>query len=225
MIECTNEFIWYKKRKKRLKNKCFFTIVIIIILIVGLFYWYRTSVCKQIFNVFSDYSFACSTEITNDAVLLSLKDKINYSDLITVEKDSNGNVSLMSINVYKVNKIGRQIVNETNKKLSAKLKNGVDVPLLAFTGIDLLSGYGNAVNIKNINVVSVDCKFDSKFISCGINQTLHSIYVDVTSIIKLEVPFNNKTINNSTKIVICESVLVGKVPDTYLNGNIFNGKP
>ena len=66
------------------------------------------------------------------------------------------------------------------------------------------------------------CDFSSKFTAVGINQTLHSIYVDVISEIDLNVPFNNHKVECKTSVLISETVLIGKVPDIYLKEGLFS---
>ena len=63
---------------------------------------------------------------------------------------------------------------------------------------------------------------NSQFIEKGINQTLHSIYVDIKGDVKLEIPFSNYKNELKSSVLVCETVLVGKVPELYLNGKLFS---
>ena len=91
---------------------------------------------------------------------------------------------------------------------------------MAFSGVDFLSGYGKKINIKTLAVTSVDCDFYSEFNSVGINQTIHSIFVNVKCEIEV-FNFPKKTVKEfETKVLICQSVLVGKVPEIYLNKGV-----
>ncbi len=220
MIECSENYIWYKKRKKK-PFKRFFSLFIIFSIIIGVILYYNLVVLKQIFGICADYSYAYSTESVNSAVLISLESDIKYSDLIIVEKNSSGDIVLMSTNSLKVNAINREVASATSSLLKHKLSKGIPVPLLAFTGISFLSGYGNNVNLKTTNNVSVLCSFSSKFTAVGINQTLHSIYLNVESTVNIKVPFNNHQEKCVSQILISETVLVGKVSDIYLKEGVF----
>ncbi len=221
MIECTEKYIWYKKRKKK-SFKRVFSLFLVLIIIIGFYLYYKKAICGQVFNVCSQQAYAISTEAVNNAMLVSLNNKLEYSDLVFVEKNNSGDIVYMSTNSLKVNTINRQVANETNKLLKTKLNDGFFVPLGVFTGINFLSGYGKKVNIKVINTPSVICEFKSKFTSVGINQTLHSIYIDVISTIELNMPLNSATSVCKTQILISETILVGKVPDIYLKDGLFN---
>lgn len=183
--------------------------------------YYHNVICNQIFKICEDYSYSCSTEAVNITVLETLKDGVKYSDLVAIEKDNSGQITLMQTNSLKINMINREVADKTATLLKEKLHSGIPVPILAFSGVSFLSGYGSKVNVKTVNNVSVICNFNSKFTSVGINQTLHSIYVDVVSLVQLEVPLNNREKECKTSILISETVLVGKVPELYLNGGLF----
>ena len=221
MIEVSSENIWYlKKRKKSCKN--FVALFLVLFLIVGLFIYYNFVVYKEISKYQLDYMNKNLTESVNDAVLLSLnEDESSYSNLVSVEKNNNGDIVLISANTYQVNKISRKIVDFTNAELKNKTSKGIPIPFLAFTGIPLISGYGNSVHIKSLFVSSVECEFISDFKSVGINQTLHSIFVEVICSSKLSGFIVKDYVKCASKVLICESVLIGKVPEIYLNNKLF----
>ncbi len=220
MIECTENYIWYKKRRKSRFKRCF-VFVLIICIIFSTFFYYKSCVCDQIIKISNDYTYTYCTEAVNGTVFNSLSNNIKYSDLITVEKNNSGDIVFMTVNSYKVNSIASDIVNGTTIRLKEKISKGIPIPLLAFTGIGLLSGYGRVVYVETISVVDVKCEFVSDFKSVGINQTLHSIYVKVICEYIVEFPFNSNKHSCATSILISETVLVGKVPDIYLSNGLF----
>ena len=222
MIECSNDYIWYKKKRcHRKKFKRWLSIFIVVSLFLGVFLYYKNIVCDLIFKICTDYAYSYNTEAVNDAVLQSLLDETKYSELISVEKNNAGDVVLMTANSHKINLINKEVCETTAKVLKKKLQNGIPVPILAFSGIDILSGYGNNVYIKTISISSVTSEFDSNFNSIGINQTLHSIYINVLSEVKIEIPLKTYQTTLKTSVLISETVLVGKVPEIYLNGKLF----
>ena len=71
----------------------------------------------------------------------------------------------------------------------------------------------------------VSCDYSSTFDSVGINQTKHSIYLNVIADISIVMPSRTENFAVATEILIGESVLVGQVPDAYLQSDIFGNKP
>ena len=220
MIECTNKNIWYKKKRKK-NGKGWFAFLLVFIISLSLVAYYRFAICKQIFKISSDHAYVYSTEAVNEAVLYSLSENVKYSELMTIERNNDGDIMLMSANAYKVNYISREITETTSEFLDKKLKDGIPIPFLAFSGLEIISGYGSAVKFKALSVSSVVCDFSSEFKAVGINQTLHSIYVNVICDVKIEVPLAPRVKTCKTSVLISETVLIGKVPEIYLNGKLF----
>jgi len=216
MIECCEENIYYKnKRRKRIKNKKH-GVIIAIIIFCAIFILYLYSTNNILRNIGETYAKSYGAESINSAVKISLNDGINYTDLITIDKDDSGNVSLMTTNSYKINQISQNVTETTKILLDSKLSQGVKVPIFAFTGIPGLEGYGKPINHKLLSISTVNCEFYGEFKSVGINQTLHSIFVRVTVEINVETIVKSKTISVGSSILICETVIVGKVPEIYL---------
>lgn len=220
MIECTDEFIFKKNKKRKKRNRKIRKILIFIIIFALFFSYQKFIVSESIYNTCCDYLSATSVEKINKAVTYSLLENYNYENLINIEKNSEGEIVLISANNQKINALSRKIVDYTKVEMTNTLNEGVPVPWLAFLGIGYISGVGRKVNIKTVNVASVNCEFISNFVSKGINHTLHSIYVNVTCDVNLEIPLNNKSLSSSSKVLICESVLLGKVPEFYFGNSL-----
>ena len=71
--------------------------------------------------------------------------------------------------------------------------------------------------MRVVPVGSVTAKLCSEFKEAGINQTNHRIYLRIGAKISAILPGANNVINTETDVVILESVIIGKIPDTYLN--------
>ena len=51
----------------------------------------------------------------------------------------------------------------------------------------------------------------------GINQTIHRLYLDVTSEVSILTPYDTIEDSISNEVVLIENVIVGLVPSTYYN--------
>ena len=103
-------------------------------------------------------------------------------------------------------------------KLNAACAQGVGVPLGAFTGIDWLAGYGPRVTLRILPVGRVQCEYASAFASAGVNQTLHSVSLQARAAVEVVLPGGSEEIEEQVSALVCENVIVGKVPDIYLQG-------
>lgn len=201
-----------KRKRKRIFLRVFFALIILIPII----FFYNKKVLKGIVT-YSQESIASQTKNSiNSAIKFCLTD-VEYVDLVNLQKDSQGNVSYLTINSLKINQLSKNVVEYSKIIIDEQLKKGVNIPILTFTGITFLSGYGKEVNYKILSIGSVKSDFLSEFTSQGINQTKHSIYVNVNVEVKLILPFSNEKIVIDDKILITESILLGKVPEIYFN--------
>jgi sporulation protein YunB len=94
---------------------------------------------------------------------------------------------------------------------------GFNVPLGTFTGIRFLNALGPNINLKMVPIGNVNCSFYSQFTSVGINQSHHRIYITMTASVSILLPIATHTITTMEQILICESIIIGEVPETYLN--------
>ena len=61
-----------------------------------------------------------------------------------------------------------------------------------------------------------DATFSSNFIQAGINQTLHQLVMEVNVEAAVLVLGETSTFQVSSQIVVAETVIVGEVPNTFI---------
>ena len=213
MIECTDKNVYYKRRKK---PKNILRVFVLLLILGGLIFYYKNVVEVFIVNVCSDNLKSFAAQSVNSAVLSVIEDD-PYNELVRVEKNESGDIVLITTDAVKANGINKKLAQKVERIISEKVKKGFDVPVLAFTGVKFLSGYGFNVNLKTISITSVECNFDDTFVSAGINQTMHSLYLSVKTTAILDIPSDKRTETVVTKVLLGEAVIVGKVPEIYLS--------
>jgi sporulation protein YunB len=132
-------------------------------------------------------------------------------------------VTSITTNSLKINRIARDTAYLSQENLNKMSAEGIMVPIGALTGIEALAGFGQKINIKIIPISNVECRFVSKFEEAGINQTKHSLYLELVSDISIILPSKSTNLASTTEVLICESVIVGKIPDTYLQTSLLSG--
>ena len=219
MIECSEQNIYYikKRRRLRLKPKRFFALIIILLIIVGIWFYADRVVYENIFSICFDSARSVSARAISECVYGESSGEKTYSDLVVIEKNGEGDISLVTFDTAKINALNRRIAILSENIIKEKLSGGISVPFFAFSGIPVLSGYGNEVLFKSFYVTSVTCNIRDEFTSAGINQTLHSVYLDIESEFCMEVPLKKKTDKTVTSVLVVESIIVGRIPDVYLN--------
>ena len=84
-------------------------------------------------------------------------------------------------------------------------------------GIDLLSGIGPIIHIEVVPLGQATAAFGSEFTSAGINQTRHSITMQVSATVTIILPRESIETEVTTHVDVAETVIVGVVPDSYTN--------
>lgn len=217
----------YPKKQKRRKRKRRLIIAFIIILALAIFLFihFQRNVTRVLISISEATMRASTTIAVNDAVYYTLSDEMRYEDLVTITRNDTGDIVGVSANALKINKIARDTASISQSNLKNLSLNGIPIPLGALTGIEAFAGLGPSIHFRIIPVSSVSCDFSSKFESVGINQTKHSIYLNIIADISIVMPSRTENFAVLTEILVGESVIVGRIPDAYLQSDIFGNKP
>ena len=214
------------KRKKRRSRKRRFLVFLLalVIAIALLLLHFQKNVTRVLLSISEATMRASTTIAVNDAVYYTLSDEMRYDDLVNISYDHNGDIAAVAANPLKINKIARDTASISQSNLKNLSLNGIPIPLGALTGIEALAGLGPNIYFRIIPVSSVSCDFSSVFESVGINQTKHSIYLNVIADISIVMPSKTKNFAVATEILVGESIIVGNIPDVYLQSDVFGDK-
>ena len=158
-----------------------------------------------------------STRAINYAIADTMNQNIGYGDLIKIMKDENDNVSYIEANSFRINLLSKTMSKVVMNNFLELSKRPIIIPLGSFSGISLLAGYGPKIAYDVEPFGEVFCYFTSKFESAGINQTYHKLYLVITIKVNVVLPVKKITINSASEVLLCDTLIVGKVPKVYLN--------
>lgn len=206
-------------RKLKLLKKQFKKIMAIIVVIVIILLIFSFMVNPVIMDTVEIKSKALATKAINSSVADVVMSSIVYDDLVTIISDEFGNISMIQANSLEINNLNKDLAQTCEKKISEYGVKGVTIPIGTFTGIPLLVGRGPSISVKMTPIGSVICKFNSHFETAGINQTVHKIYVNIVASVSVVLPLSTRKINAEQQVLISESVIVGQVPEVYLQSD------
>ncbi len=207
------------KKFRRFKALLF----ILCLLAIGVMVYFQRNVTRVLISISEATIRSITTVAVNDAIYYTLNDSLRYEDLITIDRDENGDVTSITTNSLKINQIARDTAYLSQENLTKMSAAGIMVPIGALTGVEALAGFGRKINIKIIPISNVECRFVSKFKEAGINQTLHSLYLEIVSDISIIMPSKSTNLASTIEVLICESVIAGKIPETYLQASWAGG--
>ena len=203
----------YNLRKKRKKSRIF----VFFILFFAVFYCYMTFLVHPLLvSSSSSQVKVFANRSMNYAVTEAMNQNVTYDDLIHIVTDTSGKISMIQANSIQMNNLSKLIGRSTMAQLKEVSKNPVLIPLGAFSGISIIAGIGPKIAIDIFPYGDVSCRFLSEFIGTAINQTQHKIYMSVSCTISVVLPFKTLKVKSVSDVLLCESVIIGDIPDTYL---------
>lgn len=115
-----------------------------------------------------------------------------------------------------INKLSTDILNCVIESTD----NGVisvEIPAGNLSGISLLLNKGPDVAVDIIMLTSSRVDFRNEVIPCGINQAKYQLILEVTIDIDILVPWGTESAKTVTEVIVADTVVVGKVPETYFS--------
>ena len=190
---------------------------IVLVCVIGLYILVEINIKPVIIALSEARVRAAAVSAMSDTVLETLDDDIMYSDLMEIQYDDNGNTTMIQANTITINKIASQAAKAVQKSIGEIGSMGVDIPAGSILGGQLFAGKGPLIHITVIPAGSVSTQFKSEFTSAGINQTRHRIILELSTNIKVVAPVGSSSIEAKTQVPVAETIIVGKVPDSYVN--------
>lgn len=204
--------------KQRNRGQKFLIVISIIVMVISLLFILVDRAIKPTIIAMSEAKVEYIAILAmNNSVSKVLDSDINYTQLSNVILDKNGKISLIQYDTIIINKLARETSTLAQDEIRSLGEEGITVPLGSVTRSKILSGMGPDIRVRMTPVGSVSVDFTDEFHAAGINQTRHKIYLLLKTQVKIVVPLGSEVINVSTRVPISESIIVGDVPQTYVN--------
>ncbi len=158
-----------------------------------------------------------TSDLINDAIDRQIEDgTIQYDRMVYFEKDLDGKITALKTNMSEVNRLKTDILNIINDEILALSTDDLGIPLGSLFLPELLSGKGPEIPVEILSIRNSDASFTSSFSEAGINQTLQQLNMHVSVDVSVLVLGRAESFTVSSQVVVAETIIVGDVPDTYL---------
>lgn len=147
---------------------------------------------------------------------IMLDESFSQNGLVILEKSETGEVTAVSTNVAAVNVLAAEILEMAVTRTSEQVIS-VEIPIGNLSGSALLLNRGPEIPVQVMMLSSSFGGFRSELVSAGINQTCHQILLDLEVQLTLLMPWRTIDTSVETEILVSETVIVGEVPNSYLN--------
>lgn len=201
------------KRKRR-----FFIVLVLLILFLGFyFYIYVENNIEPKIVVMSEIKARLfATEVINDAVSEKIS-KQSFTNLVNIKTDNMGRVTMVQANTAEMNRLAVETSLYIQGELEDIQTKDLSISIGNIIGSQIFADFGPKINIKVQPAGSVNVNFTTEFSEAGINQTRLKIYLKVDTKVQIIVPFTGNEIDVSTNIPVSETIIVGDVPESYIN--------
>lgn len=158
-----------------------------------------------------------TSDLTNDAIAKQIaKGEIQYDRIVYFEKDLNGRITALKTNMSEINRLKTDILRIINDEILALDASDLGIPMGSLFLPELFSGKGPVIPVHILSIRNSDAMFDSDFSQAGINQTLHKLTMLVSVDVAVLVLGQTSSFTINSEVVVAETVIVGEVPDTFL---------
>ena len=196
------------------KSFVLFAIVVLLILISSIY---------LVKNMMPTVKIACESkakaigvQITEETVREFIEN-VQYESLMHITYNEQGQIIAINANIIELNKLSSEISYKIQEKLNNLGKVSVQIPMGGMLGLNVFAGYGPDIDIRLVPMGNIETKFETEFDSQGINQTNHTIYMNIQSTITVVAPFIGSSVQCNSTLTIAETIIVGDIPDTYYN--------
>ena len=156
----------------------------------------------------------------SDAINAAIAEQISagdfdYNRMVTIEKDRFGYVAAIHTNMGELNRLKTGVLTHLDNRLANMSLEHLGIPVGSILLPELFSGRGPEIPVTVLAVRTTDAAFRSEFTDAGINQTLHSIWIDIHVNITVLSWSGTREIAVDSSVIAAQTVIVGTVPTTY----------
>ena len=133
---------------------------------------------------------------------------------VSFEKDGDGQISAIVTDTARVNILSAELLNAI---VEASDRGDLDlsIPFGNLLGVSFFLGRGPRVPVKITMLTSSRVDFRNVLTDAGINQTKHQLLLEVCVDADVLLPWEIRSTQIMTEVLVAETIIVGRVPQTY----------
>lgn len=181
------------------------------------YYYVEASIRPTLSAICEVQAKVIASRIINETVRNELNKDSIKDQILVPSYDINGKINMIRTDAVIMNTISNNIAKNVQQKIAELEHQKFAVPIFTAMDSQLLAGRGPNLNFTIFHQGSVLVDFITEFEESGINQTRYKIYITVNVDMRVISPVTTSTITVNNNVLIAEIVIVGEVPDSYMN--------
>lgn len=202
---------------KRVMRRILCLTAVLALLAVAVLLVLRTKYRKVLMELAQTQMKNVTSDLINDAVDREIAEgTIQYDRLVYFEKDLEGRITALKTNMGEINRLKTETLALINQEILDMDSSALGVPIGSLVLPEVFAGRGFSIPIEILTIRNSDASFSSCFSQAGINQTLQQMKMDVFVDVTVLILGSTESFTVTSQVVVAETIIVGQVPNTYL---------
>ncbi|MCI5976143.1 MAG: sporulation protein YunB [Candidatus Faecousia sp.] len=202
---------------KRVLRRILCLTAVLALLAVAVLLVLRTKYRKVLMELAQTQMKNVTSDLINDAVDREIAEgTIQYDRLVYFEKDLEGRITALKTNMGEINRLKTETLALINQEILDMDSSALGVPIGSLVLPEVFAGRGFSIPIEILTIRNSDASFSSCFSQAGINQTLQQMKMDVFVDVTVLILGSTESFTVTSQVVVAETIIVGQVPNTYL---------
>lgn len=203
---------------KKYKGSLIKLILVIILLFAIITYYYvEVNIRPTLSTICEVQAKVIATRIINETVRKELNKDSIKDQILEPSYDREGKINMIRTDAMVMNYISNNIAQNVQQKIAELENQKFSIPLFTALDSQLMAGRGPRLSFTIFPQGSVLVDFITEFEESGINQTRYKIYITVEVDMRVISPVTTTNTTVKNNVLIAEIVIIGDVPDSYMN--------
>ncbi len=200
------------RRRARRRNLAVIILALILLALAMLLYLRYTPFMRAAAeNVVINYASSAITDAVSEEICNS---GVDYSKIMVLDKDVNGNITALQTNMPLMNSLKFSCMDILGELLVGIDLTEVSLPIGSIILPEFFAGSGPKLPIHVLSLNTTEGEFISSFSDAGMNQTIHQIILQVRVNLTILTPSGTQEIEVSSDVPVAQTIIVGTVPNS-----------
>ncbi len=155
--------------------------------------------------------------LNNAIIEISNNYDFETTGFVRVNTSASGQTAYVETDTISINEFKGKVANKIIENMRKDNKKDVNFKVLNLLGNTYWINKGPSIKITVFPIGNVKTDLNSKFSQAGVNQTMHELVMTAELEARIVFPFGSIKKNGKANIPISNTVIVGEVPDSYVN--------
>lgn len=192
-------------------------VILLLMFVTATYYYIEASIRPTLSSICEVQARVIASKIINQTVRDELNKDSLKDQILIPSYDREGKINMIKTDAMIMNTLSNNIAKNVQQKIVDLEHQKFSIPFFTALDSQLLAGKGPDLNFTILHQGSVLVDFITEFEESGINQTRYKIYITVKVDIRVLSPVTTSSAEVNNNVLIAEIVIVGDVPESYMN--------